>query len=454
MFIKLRMPNTRNVNYCKLLILVLSIITPKQIQATPLADALRELKFSVSDFNPTEKPNIDLLKDIIPRSQRELLNEFKTEYGDNDGSGEEDEAGRLKRIKQLNSSIKISINHDQTDIEQVSLLLEKYNQSNGDDYKLHIFYYMGNEEYKKYSEFDFNRCGAELKELSQQLGSPDIIRDLSYPSVNLPSILVDYQALQAAWKISKGMVEFDCSTTISSQFLLEQFLPDVSWDDQSQTKAIQKYLNFFGFDAGKPDGKFGKKTKLAVTKFQNCLREISNGVLSQDQYEFLVETYQSLSSYKTLSDCTALKRALPRKVLYHLASLEFKAAARSRNIAPITWLQCNFETSRTEMFKFDKDKTSPSNLLLTVGVDFESNTIFSEWKKVLSEALITTGKIEFNRNEKNNQGSFDRVSVDSEINRMNGRIKRTIKFFGNKKLEARVTMLGECSKVSTTVAKF
>lgn len=55
---------------------------------------------------------------------------------------------------------------------------------------------------------------------------------------------------------------------------------------------LQKALNFFGMNAGREDGIVGRRTRGAVLRMQNALGVPRTGVLSDDEQEFLVESYR------------------------------------------------------------------------------------------------------------------------------------------------------------------
>ena len=72
---------------------------------------------------------------------------------------------------------------------------------------------------------------------------------------------------------------------------------------KSKKVEIQKALNFFGYNAGTPDGVFGRKTENAVAKIQMCWEEadpyaqrvegtLEIGVLSKYQGDFLLRSYE------------------------------------------------------------------------------------------------------------------------------------------------------------------
>lgn len=56
-----------------------------------------------------------------------------------------------------------------------------------------------------------------------------------------------------------------------------------------EKKEIQRRLNTLGFDTGKPDGKFGPKTRRAVSAFQSSVGAAPTGTLSQDETVLLYQ---------------------------------------------------------------------------------------------------------------------------------------------------------------------
>jgi len=87
---------------------------------------------------------------------------------------------------------------------------------------------------------------------------------------------------------------------------------------------IQTALNFFGYNAGSPDGIFGKKTKNAITKLQYCWEAVDPyaifvegtlevGVLSEQQQEFLLRSYnEAMSSGLSSASCSWFKELANR----------------------------------------------------------------------------------------------------------------------------------------------
>ena len=83
---------------------------------------------------------------------------------------------------------------------------------------------------------------------------------------------------------------------------------------KQQRVKIQKSLNFFGFNAGSPDGVFGKKTKTAIGELQTCWAGIDPsastfpkttefGVLTPRQMQVLMETYDSARKSYSKANC-------------------------------------------------------------------------------------------------------------------------------------------------------
>lgn len=56
---------------------------------------------------------------------------------------------------------------------------------------------------------------------------------------------------------------------------------------------LQAALNSLGYDAGRPDGKFGPQTRAAIKKFQKAYDQPVTGKLTKDQKDFLVTKYRS-----------------------------------------------------------------------------------------------------------------------------------------------------------------
>ena len=83
---------------------------------------------------------------------------------------------------------------------------------------------------------------------------------------------------------------------------------------KQQRVKIQKSLNFFGFNAGSPDGVFGKKTKTAIGELQTCWAGVDSsastfpkttefGVLTLRQMQVLMESYDSARKSYSKANC-------------------------------------------------------------------------------------------------------------------------------------------------------
>ena len=65
----------------------------------------------------------------------------------------------------------------------------------------------------------------------------------------------------------------------------------VSSAQRTQNKEIQEALNYFGFNAGSPDGILGRKTTQAVSQMQACLGYQITGKLNSFEQQFLSQSY-------------------------------------------------------------------------------------------------------------------------------------------------------------------
>ena len=73
--------------------------------------------------------------------------------------------------------------------------------------------------------------------------------------------------------------------------------PSISSAQRAENKGIQEALNYFGFNAGKPDGVLGRKTTQAVSQMQACLGYQITGKLNSFEQQFLSQSY-----YKAQAD--------------------------------------------------------------------------------------------------------------------------------------------------------
>lgn len=67
--------------------------------------------------------------------------------------------------------------------------------------------------------------------------------------------------------------------------------PVVDTAQRAENREVQSALNYFGFDAGSPDGVFGNRTRGAVSGFQRHLGYPVTGQLTQFEKDFLLSSY-------------------------------------------------------------------------------------------------------------------------------------------------------------------
>ena len=83
---------------------------------------------------------------------------------------------------------------------------------------------------------------------------------------------------------------------------------------KQQRVKIQQSLNFFGFNAGSPDGVFGKKTKTAIGELQTCWAGVDPsastfpkttefGVLTARQMQVLIEIFDTARKSYSKANC-------------------------------------------------------------------------------------------------------------------------------------------------------
>jgi peptidoglycan hydrolase-like protein with peptidoglycan-binding domain len=66
----------------------------------------------------------------------------------------------------------------------------------------------------------------------------------------------------------------------------------VASGQRAENREVQSALNYFGFNAGTPDGAFGRQTRAAVSSYQATLGYPITGELSTFEKEFLLSSYQ------------------------------------------------------------------------------------------------------------------------------------------------------------------
>ena len=65
---------------------------------------------------------------------------------------------------------------------------------------------------------------------------------------------------------------------------------NVSSAERAANKQLQENLNYFGFDAGNPDGVLGRGSRTAVRKYQACLNRPSTGKVDTFEKQFLEQS--------------------------------------------------------------------------------------------------------------------------------------------------------------------
>ena len=65
---------------------------------------------------------------------------------------------------------------------------------------------------------------------------------------------------------------------------------NVSSAERAANKQLQENLNYFGFDAGNPDGVMGRGSRTAVRKYQACLNRPSTGKVDTFEKQFLKQS--------------------------------------------------------------------------------------------------------------------------------------------------------------------
>lgn len=65
----------------------------------------------------------------------------------------------------------------------------------------------------------------------------------------------------------------------------------MSAETRAKNKELQESLNYFGFDAGAPDGVLGRRTETAISQYQACIGKSITGDLDSFQDQFLRTSY-------------------------------------------------------------------------------------------------------------------------------------------------------------------
>lgn len=79
-----------------------------------------------------------------------------------------------------------------------------------------------------------------------------------------------------------------------------------------QTRKVQLALNNIGFNAGNPDGVYGKRTGQAIAQFQSSIGRTASGRLSPEEMDILFERSREIGQAGSATSSLALlKDSLP-----------------------------------------------------------------------------------------------------------------------------------------------
>ncbi|NBR89823.1 MAG: hypothetical protein EBS68_07910, partial [Rhodobacteraceae bacterium] len=65
----------------------------------------------------------------------------------------------------------------------------------------------------------------------------------------------------------------------------------VSSAERQKAKELQEALNYFGFDAGVPDGVMGRKSRTAVSQMQACINRPITGQMDAFEEQFIKNSF-------------------------------------------------------------------------------------------------------------------------------------------------------------------
>lgn len=315
------------------------------------------------------------------------------------------------------------------------------------------------EDYTKYFDSSDDRsktCDENFLFIKQAMKKPDLMRDLSFPTLHFNGLGLASDKLSAQWNKDNFVVHYDCVRWLSTKQFYDDgtVLTDLS---KLKAKQVQSALNFFGFDVGKVDGAFGKRSRLGLQRMQQCLGQIFNsGVILDSEIEFLLNSYSKVSQSKSQSSCDELYELLPRKSLVHYEQVTVLPSAYSTPIQPIAWLRCEYKKRRMQLFILGgADETQTVSEKRIFGIDYQDNVIFSEVGSKLSlKPDISETDIQFTLSSNAKDKYFDRVIIDYNINRLTGDILEKANFSKNNKTTSIDTSTGVCNLLDPSTRKF
>jgi hypothetical protein len=267
------------------------------------------------------------------------------------------------------------------------------------------------------SSSDAHFCANSITELTELLGIPELNRDKLQKSFS--PIGMKYDSIESQWSLSDISIKFDCNSVQSTNVSDLKVIDNPSLD---LVRAVQKALNYFGFDVGKADGVKGKKTGDGLKSYMNCLGQTATPLFLEAEIDYLLARYENTKSLKGSGNCQDLLKHRPVQVLFNLATIEIVPKLNAEKMLPIIWLACTQEKVRNQTFIYDgSDETANEMRLIIYGVDLAENKIYGESKGTVSNTVeVTDTMINFSKERELDKKSFDYVFFEGKINRVSG----------------------------------
>ena len=190
---------------------------------------------------------------------------------------------------------------------------------------------------------------------------------------------------------------------------------------------------------------------------ETCLGQSFNkGRIIDTEIEFLIDSFNFFKARQTAGNCTDLQNRMKFKPLIDLSNIILVPTNQSPEIIPIQWLNCLFSKRRLQSSLFGgTDKTSEVSESVTMGLDPEDQRILhSNGLSFASNVKFSDLEILFTQTRELNEGEYDFLRIDWDINRTSGRIVRVANFTKNGEVITNQRMSGECQLMDVATRKF
>jgi len=145
----------------------------------------------------------------------------------------------------------------------------------------------------------------------------------------------------------------------------------ISSADRQKSKEVQEALNYFGFNAGVPDGVMGRKSRSAISQMQACINRPITGKLDAFEGQFLKNSYFKaqaagnetlrLVASKPNGYCGLLQQ-------YHLELTQPQPVAQTQTTAPTQ----NVTTQQNTVVVVNQNNTASRNTVVIVDAELQT----------------------------------------------------------------------------------